>query len=82
MEDKQRNDFWSISASCHSYPREQSFYRAALSWQTQRNFNLSPFVLYGYACCRQFETFNLMILINKKDFSLTRRFKATGSVTG
>lgn len=24
----------------------------------------------------------MMILINKKDFSLTRRFKATGSVEG
>lgn len=48
----------------------------------QQNLNLSPFAVYGHAFCRQFETFNILIYINKKHLSLSRRFKATGSVKG
>ncbi|KEY60436.1 hypothetical protein SRDD_05940 [Serratia sp. DD3] len=41
------------------------------------NSNLSPFVAYLWVCCRQFETDNTMILNNKINYQLSRRFKET-----
>lgn len=52
------------------------------SMQPKKNYHLSPFTLYVDVFCRQFETFNFMILIYKNRLLLSRRFKATGSVKG